>query len=410
MKKNFLFLFVLMVGVLPTHSQSFDFSDSVTVSLITCEPGKVLYAKFGHTALRLRDDRGLDLAFNWGVFDFKTKNFYGKFLRGHTDYTLAVYPFEYFLYDYQMRNSSVWEQVLDLKAEEKRKLIELLSINYQPENRMYRYNFVYDNCSTRPYELINQSVQGVILSEYKQEPITVREMINGYIDDSPWVILGINLIFGSESDKVFQTNQQTFLPEYLKEITQSTKIVCLENGQSEVFLVQETNKIVDASPEEVSSSCWLFHPLTIGMLFLLIGIALIVFYHDMDHISHKIFDTALLILLGIGGSIIFFLMFFSEHPLVGKNLNLFWMNPINFVLAIFIWMKSTRKFLFFYNIIYLLSIALSYIIIVFFTHSAFLEVMPLQALLLLRVLWREERLFHLLLEPGKRGLRWKRER
>ena len=32
--------------------------------------------------------------------------------------------------------------------------IRLLQENYLPENRVYRYNFFYDNCATRPRDKI----------------------------------------------------------------------------------------------------------------------------------------------------------------------------------------------------------------------------------------------------------------
>ena len=147
----------LFMGVYGIKSQPIIFGDSTIVSLITCEPGDALYAKFGHTAIRIRDTKGLDLVYNYGIFDFRTENFYWKFMRGHTDYLLGVYPTEHFLQDYRERNSTVWEQELNMTGVEKRRLIELLNINYLPDNRMYRYNFVYDNCATRPYDILNKA-------------------------------------------------------------------------------------------------------------------------------------------------------------------------------------------------------------------------------------------------------------
>ena len=41
--------------------------DSLSISIITCTPGKDLYAKFGHTAIRVVDYTiGEDAAFNYG--------------------------------------------------------------------------------------------------------------------------------------------------------------------------------------------------------------------------------------------------------------------------------------------------------------------------------------------------------
>ena len=59
-----------------------------------------------------------------------------------------------FLAEYEQRNSTVWEQDVDLSIIEKRTLINLLLENLKPENRKYRYNFVFDNCATRPRDKI----------------------------------------------------------------------------------------------------------------------------------------------------------------------------------------------------------------------------------------------------------------
>ena len=50
----------------------------------------------------------------------------------------------------QLLGRDVWQQTLNLTEEEKERLIALLTENYRPENRVYRYNFFYDNCATRP--------------------------------------------------------------------------------------------------------------------------------------------------------------------------------------------------------------------------------------------------------------------
>ncbi len=65
-----------------------------------------MYEKFGHTAIRVNDPiTGYDVVFNFGVFDFNTKNFYLKFIKGDTDYQLAVYDTKSFLEEYKSRNS-----------------------------------------------------------------------------------------------------------------------------------------------------------------------------------------------------------------------------------------------------------------------------------------------------------------
>jgi len=67
----YLFLF------LSFKSQAQSLSKAATFSILTVDPSDELYTSFGHAALRLSDSiQGVDIVFNWGVFDFDTPNFY----------------------------------------------------------------------------------------------------------------------------------------------------------------------------------------------------------------------------------------------------------------------------------------------------------------------------------------------
>ena len=68
-----------------------------------------------HYTLYLQED----IAFNWGVFDFRTPFFVGRFVFGLTDYELGAYPYPLFRQEYVKYGSSITEQVINLTAEEK---------------------------------------------------------------------------------------------------------------------------------------------------------------------------------------------------------------------------------------------------------------------------------------------------
>jgi hypothetical protein len=69
---------------------------------VTCAPGTEIYALFGHSALRIADPLlGLDRVYNYGTFDFRTPNFYGRFLRGDLSYFLSATSFVTFYAAYQ---------------------------------------------------------------------------------------------------------------------------------------------------------------------------------------------------------------------------------------------------------------------------------------------------------------------
>src|ERR1035437_5263742 len=124
--KKFIFLVILFFSILNLRAQQISFSDSTIISLITCSPGEEVYAKFGHTAIRINDIKnGNDFVFNYGIFSFDTENFYYKFIKGETDYQLGIYDTRYFLPEYAERNSIVWEQVLNMTPAEKKNLINL---------------------------------------------------------------------------------------------------------------------------------------------------------------------------------------------------------------------------------------------------------------------------------------------
>lgn len=74
--------------------------------------------------------------------------------------------------EYAFDGRSVWQQTLNLSKEEKAELIRLLQENYLPENRVYRYNFFYDNCATRPRDKIEESIDGKVI--YPASGKTVR--------------------------------------------------------------------------------------------------------------------------------------------------------------------------------------------------------------------------------------------
>src|SRR4051812_24672160 len=120
----------------------------VRISLLTCAPGQELYSTFGHTAIRITDSiRRTDIVYNYGTFEFDDPNFYMKFVRGKLDYFLSAAYYPDFMYEYQEEQRSVTEQVLNLSCTQKQQIVQALAINMQGANRMYKYDFVYDNCT-----------------------------------------------------------------------------------------------------------------------------------------------------------------------------------------------------------------------------------------------------------------------
>ena len=129
--------------------------DSVDISLLTCGPGQEVWSYYGHTALRIEDHvHGTDLAVNWGMFSFKQAFFILRFVFGMTDYQIGIFPMEHFIAEYSSEGRWVRQQRLALTREEKIKILSAIDENNKEENRTYRYNFFFDNCTTRARDMI----------------------------------------------------------------------------------------------------------------------------------------------------------------------------------------------------------------------------------------------------------------
>ena len=380
--KRILLVAVMSLSILCSNAQQLSFTDSTVISLITCSPGQEVYEKFGHTGIRIKDKKnGNDLIFNYGIFSFETENFYYKFIKGETDYQLGLYYTGNFLPAYAERNSVVWEQVLNLTVDERRKLIKLLLENYEPENRTYRYNFVFDNCATRPRDKILSALNGYVKLESNNEPKTFRQWIGIYVGTDTWLKFGIDLVFGMDADSFASPSQSMFLPEALMTEFQQAQIY-LPNGQTKK-LVSDKNTLVNKNVVSESTSGWSIKPLTVSLILLIIG-TLITIWDLFRRRHYKLFDSFLYIVTGLGGLIAAYLMFFSTHPLVKMNLNLLWLNPLNLVVGILMWNRKLRIPLFFYqflNIMFLVGALIAFALSVQIFNIA---VFPIIVLMLMR--------------------------
>ena len=216
--------------------------DSIEVSLLTCTPGKDMYAKFGHTALRVRDfTKNQDVVFNYGCFDYNANNFVLKFVLGQTDYLLDAEEFDFLKYRYGMLGNGVEEQVLNLSQLEANRLLALLLENLRPENQEYRYNWLYDNCTERARDMIEKAVDGSIEYAKVTNPnITVREMLHHCLEKSPWVAFGIDLILGAEIDQKVTDRIMMFLPDVLMRESDGARIVRKDGSRVEYICGRDT--------------------------------------------------------------------------------------------------------------------------------------------------------------------------
>ena len=287
--------------------QAQQLSETAQISLLTCSPGEELYARYGHTAIRVLDEvNDMDIVFNYGIFDFNTDHFYWKFVRGETWYELGASPYRYFMYEYDRDNRPVYEQVLNFTPDQTNLLWQALVENYRPENRKYLYNFVFDNCATRPYHMIAQVLGDTLSSSYEgYSGQTYRAFIRHYTGSHSWENAGINLLFGPEADKPMSNEERLFLPEelmwFLSEARVADKPLVL-NGKT--------------APFEISATPW-YATWELGLVLYFLLVAAVSYWDRRRHKRSRWLDITMVCLYSILLLLVAFLTFFSCHPLVG---------------------------------------------------------------------------------------------
>lgn len=319
-----LFTFLLYVNAIARAVAE----DSMEVSLLTCSPGTEVYALYGHTAIRIcNETTGEDWVFNYGVFSFSQPHFIWRFALGECDYQVGAVPFAYFAKEYEARGSSVYQQTLNLTSAEKRRLWALLLENMQPENREYRYNFFYDNCTTRARDRIEEAVDGEVVYPRAGTVHTYREIIHQYTGHYPWAELGNDLCLGAEADRPITERQEMFAPFYMLHYADGAVIRDPEGHERP--LVSGKSKVVAGRgvgvQEEFPLSPWACG----WLLFALV--ALLTAAERWKHACFWWMDMVLMSLVGIMGLVLTALFFFSDHPTVGSNWQIWVFNPIPLV-------------------------------------------------------------------------------
>ena len=305
----------------PQNLASFD---SVEVSLLTCSPHEEIYSLYGHTALRWHDLRkGEDIAFNWGVFDFKKPFFVSRFVFGLTDYELGAYPYPLFRQEYKKYGSGITEQVLNLRPEEKMAIKEALIRNMQPENKVYRYNYFYDNCSLRPRNLIERCISGEVkyVAREDYQP-TYREMVHGCVRNHPWAAFGNDMLLGIRADMKTDLRQQEFLP--LNLLYDFDRATIYADGEYRP-LVKEKRIALQAGVQVIEEDFPLTPMQCAWVLFIVSACIALIEWKQKKRFRY--WDALLMLVQGLAGCVLF-VMIFSQHPTTSLNLQLLLLNPL----------------------------------------------------------------------------------
>ena len=315
-------------------------SEESKVVMFTAGPGLELYAGFGHSALWISDPvNKVDRLYNYGTFDFDTPNFYGKFVRGKLDYILSVYPFRYFIEDNSSSKRLVTGQLLNLNLAEKQRMFEYLENNALPEHCFYKYDFLWDNCSTRIRDVLTKTIDGKLDFNTRDVNISFRKMLYPYLTYTPWTKFGINMILGLPSDRKATPWEYMYLPESMRIAFAGATIE--SNGVKRKLVTEERQYL----PCRLTFTNNKFDdPIPVFSMILLV-IVLITLYEWKKNMRFKWMDYILFTISSIAGLFLFFMWVGTDHAATAKNMNVLWLFPAQalFLVSFFFRNELRRK-------------------------------------------------------------------
>ncbi len=302
-------------------------SPSSSFSVLTLEPGHELYTVFGHSAIRFTDRaENIDKVYNFGAFDFSTRGFYLKFIRGDLQYYLSVNQFADLLVEAFIGHRTLYEQQLNLTTGEKARLIgildSLVGIGYH-----YPYAFFGDNCSTRIRDIFYRI--GIDSIEFNHNGFikgqSYRDMIAPYLAERPLIHTGVDILLGPGADKIVSHFKSMFLPRILLHAIDHARIIEDQKTRFLAFSPEILFSAFKRTPTKQTLFPWFVY----GLILLLFFISVFEMIRGPFYVWIDVFVFGFSGLLGV---LLITLWIWSRHPELQNNINLLWASPLNLFL------------------------------------------------------------------------------
>jgi hypothetical protein len=315
--------------------------EELDVALLTVGPGQVYWQRFGHNAILIRDrNAGLDRLYNFGMFDFAAEDFFLEFARGRMTYLLVAGDVETDLRGYLAEGREVSLQWLDLDPAARLALRDALEDNARPENAAYRYDYFRDNCSTRVRDALDQATGGALkrATDRRSRGFTHRMHAQRLTEADLPLYLGIHAALGPATDAPISFWDEMFIPMVLRDEIAGVELEGPDGTRRP--LVISSQQLAEARFQQPAGAprIWFWRFFGVGMA--LAGVLLWLGSPAAMGTRLRVFGALsglLWMLSGVGGLVLAFLAFASEHQAAWRNENLALFNPLALLLLPIAW-------------------------------------------------------------------------
>jgi hypothetical protein len=314
----------------------------LTVVLLTMGQGDLVWEKFGHNALWIHDPAtGTDRVYNYGMFDFNSPGYWGRFIKGNWLYELGVHDLRTTVYNYEYFNRTIEAQQLNLTPAQKRQLQAFLENNALPQNRQYLYDYYRDNCSTRIRDALDRVIGG------RLRAATVDSMTETtyrwhserlIVEDEPSYV-GLAAGLGPAADRRINAWEEMFLPGKVQEQIRAIRVPDASGGEVPLVAREWTLLPAQGRAEErreppPATPFFMVAAVMIGCILLLTGMSAP--RSALARMAFSAVSALWLLFAGTAGVLLVGLWAFTNHQIAYRNENLLQLSPLALPLVLLV--------------------------------------------------------------------------
>ncbi len=307
--------------------------------LVTFGPGDDIPSYWGHIAIIVEDTLLQQSAiYNYGLYSFDN-GFLLRFIKGRLIFEVGRASVNSYFNYYRNENRSIRLLKLNIPINKREQLAAKLEWNVLPQNKKYLYHHYYDNCATRLRDLIDQAVDGQFHKAMDiPASLTLRDLTKRYTSRNlplEWLLM---FWMSDAIDQPIKKWDEMFLPDILEEYVQQVTFTD-STGHSQALAGTPTYWFKAERPpvpETVPHDEW---PTLIFALVLSAAILFTAWRQSRRPfrwftLIFSLYNFLIGLFFGLIGSVLFFLMFFTEHDVTFGNENLFLAHPLSLAIAV----------------------------------------------------------------------------
>jgi len=324
----FLILSLFLLWIKP----EFAVGEPIGASLLIVGPGDAMYEYWGHIGVIIEDDSDATSRFyDFGNFSFYADNFYSDFIMGRMIYLSSVTTAESFINRTMREDRCLNLYPLNFDREELRELDAALRWWVLPENQEYLYDYFLNNCSTLIRDILDDVMRGALRASTSSVPDrTYRHHARTGARPSFFHEVLLHFLLGEKQDEEISLWDLMFIPQVVGDTVLNFEYLGRDGAtrvlaDEKIVLKKSTRPPVPPEPRILWP--WL----------LALGIALGLLWNAAGRLPRAL----IILLAGIPGLILGFLMFFTDHESAYNNINI--LSSIPTVLLGIIPLLGSRK-------------------------------------------------------------------